>query len=274
MDAETRLQQILRDIRPVVVAVSGGVDSMTLMSFAYRVLGVGAVIAVHAVSPAVPKDATARLKSQAVAEGWRLKIIDAGEMGDPRYRANPVNRCFFCKNNLYTSIKNVTVDQIVSGTNLDDLGEYRPGLQAAREFEVRHPFLEAQFSKPMIRALARKLGLREIAELPASPCLSSRVETGLSIDSDILEFVHKVENMVASCLEMQDAQRALRCRVRSTGVVIELDPKSFQELNGPRKASLAKYILAEAPAQLQVQTVMFARYRNGSAFLTTKAARA
>lgn len=269
-DAQSRLERMLQENKPVAVAVSGGVDSLTLMSFARRVLG-DAVLAVHAVSPAVPVEATARVKSQALKEGWRLKLLNAGELDDPRYRANPLNRCFFCKNNLYASIRNVTDSQIVSGTNLDDLGEYRPGLEAAREFGVRHPFVEAQFSKAMVRALARQLGLQEIAELPASPCLSSRIETGLSIDADILEFVHDIENTIALRLGAPDAQRALRCRVRSTGVVIELDPESFRNLNETNKAYLRKHILAGAPAKLKVQNVVFAPYKNGSAFLAAHA---
>jgi uncharacterized protein len=195
-------------------------------------------------------------------------------LNDPRYRANPVNRCFFCKTNLYATVKNATDAQIVSGANLDDLSEYRPGLEAARVFGVRHPFVEAQFTKAMVRSLAREIGLQEISELPASPCLSSRIETGLSIDAESLEFVHHVETTIAARLSAPDQQRALRCRIRSTGVVIELDQKSFQELDEPRKAALRKHIIAKAPAKLQVLEVMFAPYKNGSAFLISQAFRA
>ncbi|MGH8841615.1 MAG: hypothetical protein ACREX1_02915, partial [Advenella sp.] len=103
-------------------------------------------------------------------ENWKLSIIDANEFSDDRYVSNPVNRCFYCKSNLYSSISNCTKKQIISGTNADDLGEYRPGLQAAKEFSVRHPYVEAGIAKADLRQFASFLGLPEIAALPSSPC--------------------------------------------------------------------------------------------------------
>ena len=106
----------------------------------------------HATSPAVPPEATERTRALAAAEGWPLDVFDAGEFADPAYRANPVNRCFFCKTNLYGAVASRTRWQIVSGTNMDDLGEYRPGLDAARAHAVRHPFVEAEIDKRTVRA--------------------------------------------------------------------------------------------------------------------------
>ncbi len=100
----------------------------------------------------------------------------------------------------------------MSGANLDDLGEYRPGLDAAREHGVRHPFVEAGFSKAMVRALARDLGLGAVAELPAAPCLSSRVETGIRIEPETLAFIHAVERLVGEDLTVTGAKSAVRCR--------------------------------------------------------------
>ena len=193
-------------------------------------------------------------------------MIDAGEFADPRYRANPVNRCFFCKTNLYAGIAPVAEGTIVSGTNIDDLGEYRPGLDAAREHSVRHPFVEAGMDKAAVRALARRFDLHDVAELPSAPCLSSRVETGIRIKADTLAFIHQVERLVGERLD-GGAARAVRCRVRATGIVVELDPASLGALGTADRAILQEAILAQAPAGLG-RHLAFAPYRTGSAFLT------
>src|SRR5450631_4287236 len=144
VSSEDRLGEILSGIpRGAAVAVSGGIDSLTLATFAHRAMG-ARVEMFHAVSPAVPGDATARVERLAAAQRWRLRIVDAGEFGDDAYMANPTNRCFFCKTNLYGCIARRTDAQILSGANVDDLGEYRPGLDAAKNHAVRHPYLEAE----------------------------------------------------------------------------------------------------------------------------------
>ena len=102
---------------------------------------------VHALSPAVPVAATARVREMSEREGWDLREMGAGEFADPDYRANPYNRCYFCKSNLYRSIRTITDRRIASGANLDDLSDYRPGLQAAAERGVVHPFVEAAIDK-------------------------------------------------------------------------------------------------------------------------------
>ncbi|TCL71202.1 uncharacterized protein EV286_106175 [Rhizobium sp. BK251] len=260
---EVRLAQILGDMGPAVVAVSGGVDSMTLSVLAHRIKGRDGVTMMHAVSPAVPPEATERVRSRAQMEGWRLDIIDAGEMADERYRQNPVNRCFFCKTNLYGTIARHTADQILSGANTDDLGEYRPGLDAARQHGVRHPYLEAGISKQAVRALARSLGLGDVSELPASPCLSSRVETLIPIDPETLGAIHRVETLVAGTL----APKTVRCRVRHSGVVVELDAASLEATDEAGRAALSASITLLLPQSLAGIDVTFAPYRNGSAFV-------
>ncbi len=259
------LDRVLAAMAPLAVAVSGGVDSMTLMSAAHRRLGAAAVLAVHAVSPAVPAEATRRVEEQAARAGWALRLIEANEFADPRYLANPVNRCFFCKTNLYGALATITDRQVVSGANTDDLGEYRPGLDAAREHGVRHPYVEAGLSKAAVRALARRLGLGAIAELPAAPCLSSRVETGLPIAADTLHFIHAVETLVRDRLATLST---VRCRVRAAGIVVELDAASLVALDGAERAALAAALRAVAPPELATAGVSFAPYRTGSAFLT------
>ena len=220
---------------------------------------------IHAASPAVPAEATERVARHAARMGWPLEIVDAAEFADPRYRANPVDRCFFCKTNLYETIAARTSAQIVSGANLDDLGEYRPGLDAARRYGVRHPFLEANAGKTMVRALARHLGLMELAELPAAPCLSSRVETGIAIRPELLAAIHAGERLLAEALPRIGPKTAVRCRVRRSAVVIELDRESLDALAG--RADLAKRIALLFSAAGVTLPVAFAPYRTGSAFL-------
>ncbi|MGE8127523.1 adenine nucleotide alpha hydrolase [Methylobacterium sp. NPDC080182] len=259
------LESVLAGLGPVAVAVSGGVDSLTLATLAHR-LAPSATLVVHAVSPAVPEEATARVRAEGAREGWSLRVIEAGEFADPAYRANPVNRCFFCKTNLYGAVRRVTDRQILSGANRDDLGEYRPGLDAAREHGVRHPYVEAGFDKASVRALARDLGLGAVAELPAAPCLSSRVETGIAIEPETLTFIHAVERLVGGALATDGAGRAVRCRVRAEGVVVELDPASLAALDAEDRETLGAGIRDMAPARL-AGPVRFAPYRVGSAFL-------
>ncbi|MCW6510878.1 adenine nucleotide alpha hydrolase [Lichenifustis flavocetrariae] len=266
MDTDTeadRLRATLDDIdREIAVAVSGGIDSLTLATLAHA-HAPERVIMFHAVSPAVPGDATARVERIASEQGWRLDVIDAGEFDDADYRANPVNRCFFCKTNLYGSIARHTTAQIVSGANVNDLGEYRPGLDAARNNDVRHPYLEAQVDKAGVRRLARAAGLGDLAELPAAPCLSSRVETGIPIRADILKAIHAVERRLA-----EDFPRGtIRCRVRRTGVVIELDPETLKAVTGSREAAVRAQVADLFAGEAATADLVFAVYRNGSAFL-------
>ena len=262
------LEACIAAIGPLAVAVSGGVDSLTLAALAHRFLGADALM-VHAASPAVPGEATRRVRAEADRAGWALRVIEAGEFADPRYRANPVDRCFFCKTNLYAAIARVTDRQIVSGANLDDLGEYRPGLDAAREHGVRHPYVETGFHKAAVRALARDLGLGAVADLPAAPCLSSRVETGIRIEAETLAFIHAVERMVDAALGPRTSPgRAVRCRVRASGIVIELDPAALAAIGVAGGPDLGARIAARAPSDLAAAPVRFLPYRTGSAFLT------
>ena len=257
-----RLSTVLRSIeRPLAVAVSGGIDSLTLATMAHRLLPDAAMV--HAVSAAVPGEATARVERLAAREGWRLHVVEAGEFEDPAYLANPVNRCFFCKTNLYGAIARHTAGQMVSGANLDDLGEYRPGLDAARGHAVRHPYLEAEIDKAGVRALAREAGLGDLSELPAAPCLSSRVETGIAIRPEVLRAIHAVERDLA-----RDFPRGtVRCRVRATGVVLELDPATLAALDDTRRDDVRAGAARLFAGLLPESAVAFAPYHNGSAFL-------
>ena len=258
LEARARIEEILGSMGRVAIAVSGGVDSMTLAHVADRAGGVEPAV-YHALSPAVPAEATARVERHAARFGWTLEILNAGEMQDPDYLANPLNRCFFCKTNLYGRISGFTDRVILSGANLDDLGDYRPGLEAARNHRVRHPWVEAGIGKSVIRGLARRLGLDDVAELPASPCLSSRIETGIPVTRDRLALIAEVEGLVRA--EVGDT--TLRCRIRRDGVVVELEPGALAD-TGPRLPALLRDVLdrhgVSGPARVEA-------YRRGSAFL-------
>ena len=257
------LDQVLAGIGRSAIAVSGGIDSLTLATAAHRAAP-GRVTMHHATSPAVPAEATDRTRALAASEGWSLDVFDAGEFDNPTYRANPVNRCFFCKTSLYGAVAGRTTDQILSGTNLDDLGDYRPGLEAARQHGVRHPFVEAGIGKSAVRALATQLGMGRLAELPSAPCLSSRIETGIRIEAPLLALVHAAETLVARRL----SPATVRCRVRAAGLVVELDPASLDALDPALAAVLAAEIAALGDG---ATTVRFAAYRTGSAFLRVPA---
>jgi pyridinium-3,5-biscarboxylic acid mononucleotide sulfurtransferase len=263
---QARLDAVLGGIEgPLAVAVSGGVDSVTLATFAHGAAGCRVEV-FHAVSPAVPEEATERVKRLALDHGWQLRIVDAREFADESYLANPVDRCFFCKTNLYGCIARHTDAQILSGANLDDLGEYRPGLNAAKLHSVRHPYLEANIDKKAVRSLARDLGLGDLSELPAAPCLSSRVETGIAIRPEVLKAIHAVEQSIGKHFPTG----IVRCRVRAKGVVIELDPETLAAIAGEREdevRSNAKQIFAGIASTLDLS---FEPYRNGSAFIHSR----
>jgi uncharacterized protein len=261
-DKAAELDAVLAGLGEVAVAVSGGIDSMTLAIAAGRRLGRRAEM-IHAVSPAVPPEATARVEGHGRREGWRLAIIDAGEFADPDYLANPANRCFFCKTNLYGAIAARTAATIVSGTNLDDLGDWRPGLKAAAAHGVRHPYVEAGIDKASVRDLARRLELHDLAELPAAPCLSSRLATGIAVTADRLRLVHAVERLITREL----APRTVRCRLFHDGVAIQLDAEGLSRIRGARAAPLRRAI----ERLVGPSAVRYEPYRMGSAFLRSAA---
>ncbi len=260
LQAMARLEEHLARYSRLAVAISGGVDSMTLASVAYGVLG-ERVMLVHAVSPAVPVDASNRVREHAQRLGWPLTIVEAGEFSDERYRSNPVNRCYYCKTNLYTRLRQVWDGPVASGANLDDLGDYRPGLLAASEKEVVHPLVDAAIDKQMVRAIARHHRLDDVAELPAQPCLSSRVETGLAINAADLLFVHRIETYLSRVLGPGD----LRCRITAGGVRIEI-PEVIRIAHAGRWGVLCRE-LEQRIADDGRQFAGYDSYRRGSAFL-------
>jgi pyridinium-3,5-biscarboxylic acid mononucleotide sulfurtransferase len=259
-ELQARLIGALAPYDDLAIAVSGGIDSMTLAFIAHRHLPAPPIM-VHAVSPAVPAEATLRIRDYAAREGWGLSLIDAGEFADPAYRANPVDRCYFCKSNLYGRIADLSARTIASGTNLDDLGDFRPGLKAAQERRVVHPFVEARIGKAGIRALARLHRLTDIAELPAQPCLASRVETGIRIDANDLAFIDATERQIRKHVT---ADTDVRCRLTQHGVILEIGGPGSVDLQAiaARGADLCR--------QAGRQLAGVRPYRRGSAFLQNR----
>ena len=260
MGSTAHLAEILSRIASPTIAVSGGVDSTTLAEFARR--HAPDTTMVHAVSPAVPGPATARVRALAGQRGWRLTVVDAGEFGDERYLENPVNRCFYCKTNLYKTLSQLSHGPICSGANTDDLADFRPGLTAAADHGVRHPYIEAGFAKSGIRALARALDLPEVSALPASPCLASRLETGMRVDPGRLRLVEAVE----AWLQARLTPETVRCRLRQTGVEIELDNTTLAALSADDQAALIAE-LRGSESDLEDQPIRLSPYRRGSAFI-------
>lgn len=193
-----RLHEILAGYESVLIAFSGGVDSAYLAIAAAEALGDRA-LAVTADSPSYP-DTHRRLALSIAGDfGFAHELIHTAELERPEYRANPANRCYYCKDELYSSLSTIAAGRgfavIVDGNNADDRGDYRPGRQAAREHGVRSPLDEAELTKDDIRALAREAGLDSWDE-PASACLSSRIPYGSEVSNEVLRQIEQAEDAV------------------------------------------------------------------------------
>ena len=197
IDKERALSDTLASLGSVIVAYSGGADSAYLAFVANRTLGERAV-AVTADSPSYPERHRALAIRIARDFGLRHEIIQTNELERPEYRANPANRCYYCKHELYTHLSRIATGRgavIVDGNNADDRGDYRPGRQAAREFGVRSPLDEVNLAKDEIRELSRRAGLPTWDE-PASACLSSRIPYNSEVTGEKLRMIERAERVL------------------------------------------------------------------------------
>ena len=216
-----------------ITGFSGGVDSSLVAFLAHRVLGSRA-LAVTSASESLSRDDLALTRRLAEAWGMRHEVIETRELENPQYRANPGNRCYFCKTTLYSDLEAIAARfgdaTLLNGTNLDDLGDHRPGLQAADEHRVRSPLAECGFTKADIRAVAAALGLPN-AEKPQAACLSSRVPYGLSISVPVLKQIESAERFLKAL-----GFRQVRVRHHDTIARIEVLPEDFPALLAQREA--------------------------------------
>lgn len=198
-DKQHKLRQILRANAPLLIAYSGGVDSAYLLAEARGVLGKDGMLGVIADSPSLPRKALASALQLAESLDAPVEVVSTGELDNADYAQNPVNRCYFCKAELFARLEELAGQRIFRalayGENADDMKQVRPGRVAASEFSVLAPLRDAGLRKDEIRAASRALGL-PTADAPAQPCLSSRIPHGTPVTRDALAMVEAGEEWV------------------------------------------------------------------------------
>jgi pyridinium-3,5-biscarboxylic acid mononucleotide sulfurtransferase len=236
---ETRLVDWLRDRQSIAIGYSGGVDSAYLAAVAVATLGAARVLAIIGRSASYPESQWSAALGVAERIGLNVLEADTDELSDPRYAANPTNRCYFCKTELWSKLVPIArargIAVVADGTNADDLTGHRPGAQAAREHGVVSPLAMFEFSKEEIRQRSHARGLPTWQQ-PSSPCLSSRIPYGTSVTVGRLKRVERAESAL-----------------RAEGVVGDLRVRHFGDLARVEvsSAELARWMNAESRARLE-----------------------
>ena len=243
-----RLRELLAGYRSVLIAFSGGVDSAYLAIAAHHALGDRA-LAITADSPSYPEAHRQLALSIAREFGFRHEMIRTAELERPEYRANPANRCYYCKDELYSHLAAIARERdcavVIDGNNADDRGDYRPGRQAAREHGVRSPLDEADLTKDDIRRLARAAGLASWDQ-PASACLSSRIPYGHEVTDQRLRQIEQAEQVLRDLgfriFRVRHHDSVARLEVAKAEMPRALDPEVNATLVASLKALGYQYV--------------------------------
>jgi len=257
-DMLSRLRVIFQEMGSVLVAYSGGIDSTVVFKVAHDILGSQAT-AVTAVSPTFPRTELEQARRVAQEIGGRHVIVETDQLERPGFVRNDATRCYHCKTDLYEALEKLRVELghagIADGTNLDDLGDDRPGIVAAREWRVRSPLVEAALSKDEVRLLARAIGLSNW-DKPAAACLSSRIMRGIPIDRVTLSRVELAEEAL-----LAEGFRLFRVRDHAEWARIELAEAEVGRMLEPdRRARLARRL---KEAGFKFVTLDLEGYRRG-----------
>jgi uncharacterized protein len=234
-DKYNSLQKILKKLDKVIVAYSGGVDSTLLLKVAAETLGDEKVLACIAEGPSLPQSQYLQAVERAKNMGVKVRTVKPNELADVAYSANKADRCFHCKSHLYEILAGIAREQnfncVICGCNFDDKDDFRPGNKAAEVFGVRCPLMEAQLTKEDIRKLSRQLGL-PTADIPASPCLASRIAYGLEITEERLRQVEEAEEVMRGLGLVE-----FRVRHHDTIARIEVQPKDMDKIMAEQNRS-------------------------------------
>jgi len=267
-DKLTHLKVLLEEMGEVTVAYSGGVDSTFLLKVATDVLKDKA-IGVLAVSPTFPSREYERAIEVAKSFGASIRIIDTNELEDDNFVNNPVNRCYFCKSELFDSIAKMAEDQrfrnFVDGSNKDDLGDHRPGMKALKERDVRSPLQEAGLTKKEIRDLSKVFGL-PTWDKDALACLSSRFPYGESISREKLRMVDEAENFLSDL-----GFRNIRARHQGKTVNIEVDPEQTPRLlESHTRGKVEEFLTSIGYEKIQIDPEGYRRGKLNDALSSTE----
>jgi uncharacterized protein len=253
------LEARLKQLGPLMVAYSGGVDSAFLAGTAHRVLG-DKMLAVLADSASLARRDMEQACAFALSLGMPLRVVETEELSNPEYARNDANRCFHCKDELFATMKSLGselgIGAIAYGMNADDTRDYRPGQRAAKEHEVLAPLAEVGLTKLEVRALAKAAGY-PLWDRPAAPCLSSRVEYGRTVTREVLEQVEKAE----------DSMRALgfrELRVRHHGELARVEIARNELPRALTMEMLGAITAALKQAGYQYVTLDCTGFRSGS----------